>query len=82
MKATDGHYLLANREYERLAGRPMAELKGQQDHDLFDREVAELLPAHEEEALATRGSIEFEAVASGYSSWTTRPMAVSWWRGS
>jgi CheY-like chemotaxis protein len=28
MKATDGHYLLANREYGRLAGRPMAELKG------------------------------------------------------
>ena len=61
MKTSDGRYLLANREFERLAGRPLADLKGRGDHDLFDRAVAELLGAHEAEALAAQHSIEFEA---------------------
>ena len=61
MKASDGRYLLANREFERLAGRPLADLKGRGDHDLFDRAVVGLLGAHEAEALAARQSIEFEA---------------------
>jgi signal transduction histidine kinase len=61
MKTADGRYLLVNREYERLADRPVAELRGRRDVDLFDRAVASFLGAHEQEALLNRQPIEFEA---------------------
>jgi PAS domain S-box-containing protein len=61
MKAADGRYLLANREYERLSGRAAADLRGRRDVELFDRETADALGAHEWEALAQRQAIEFEA---------------------
>ena len=61
MKSADGRYLLANREYERLADRPTGELRGRRDVELFDRAAADALGAREQEALANRHPVDFEA---------------------
>jgi PAS domain S-box-containing protein len=61
MKTADGRYLLANRQYERLVGRPAAELRGRRDAELFEPALADALAAHEPEVLLEREAIEFEA---------------------
>jgi PAS domain S-box-containing protein len=61
MKGTDGRYILANRGYEQLAGRSVAEMQGHLDVELFDRAAATALGAREQEVHETRQAIEFEA---------------------
>ena len=61
MKDAGGRYLLANREYEQLTGRSVADLKGRLDVELFDRTAARALGAHEQEVMETRQATEFEA---------------------
>jgi PAS domain S-box-containing protein len=61
LKDTDGRYLLVNREFERVSGRSLAELRGRRDAELFEREAAESMEAHEAEALADQRTIELEA---------------------
>ena len=61
MKDASGRYLLANREYEQLTGRSVADLKGRLDVELFDRTAARTLGAHEQEVMEIRQATEFEA---------------------
>ena len=61
MKDAGGRYLLANREYEQLTGRSVADLKGRLDVELFDRTAARALGAHEQEVMEIQQATEFEA---------------------
>ncbi|MEW6159094.1 MAG: PAS domain S-box protein, partial [Verrucomicrobiota bacterium] len=52
VKSRAGKYLYFNHAFEQLLGRPLAELQGQTDFDLFPAEVARLLHEHDEWVLA------------------------------
>jgi PAS domain S-box-containing protein len=63
MKDASGRYLLANREYEHLTGRSVADLKGRLDVELFDRTAARALGAHEQEVMEIQQATEFQGGA-------------------
>jgi PAS domain S-box-containing protein len=60
VKDTDGHYLLVNREYERLFHVTSEQMRGKTDLELFSREVAELLRENDAKALRSGGAIQLE----------------------
>jgi PAS domain S-box-containing protein len=47
----DGRFTLVNAAFERLVGRPRAEILGRTDHDLFPRERADAFRANDAEVL-------------------------------
>ena len=60
LKDLDGRYLLVNREFERLVGRPRLEVVGHADRDLFPAALAEQLTACDEEVLRSGAPVSFE----------------------
>ena len=60
LKDLDGRYLLVNREFERLVGRPRLEVVGHADRDLFPAALAEQLSARDDEVLRSGAPVSFE----------------------
>jgi PAS domain S-box-containing protein len=59
-KDASGRYLFVNREFERLAGTPAAELVGRTDREIFPPEVAERFRRNDHRVLTEARTIEFE----------------------
>lgn len=60
LKGLTGRYLLVNREFERLFGRPRQTIVGQRDDDLFPAALAARLQAHDADVLARGEQVSFE----------------------
>jgi PAS domain S-box-containing protein len=65
MRDLDGHYMVVNREYERLFHLRRDEIIGLTDHDLFPAEVADEFRANDLRAAASGGPVQMEEVAPG-----------------
>lgn len=63
MKDLAGRYLMVNRQFEKLYGRPNASIVGKTAREVFPLAQAEALLAGDRKVLETRRSIEFENVA-------------------
>jgi PAS domain S-box-containing protein len=61
-KDSEGRYLFSNRYQQELVGRSREEILGHDDHDLFPKDVAELLRANDAQVLSGQ-SRSFEEVA-------------------
>src|SRR3954452_10587006 len=60
LKDPDGRYLLVNRAFERLHGRPAVELLGQLDRDVLAPEVAERMRVDDLRVMSDRRPIELQ----------------------
>ena len=60
LKDTSGRYILANREFESLAGVTAAALGGKQDTDIFAPRLAAVYRGHDAEVLYRQHGLEFE----------------------
>ncbi|MDQ5888450.1 MAG: Diguanylate cyclase, partial [Pseudomonadota bacterium] len=60
LKDTRGHYLLVNQAFEKLAGRPTAQIVGATDLDIFPPSLATQLQRHDAQVIAERQACEFE----------------------
>src|SRR5689334_5265146 len=60
VKDLDGRYLLANRSYQQLVGRPEDTLVGKTDYDLFPREEAAKFRETDQQAIAAGSAIQVE----------------------
>lgn len=60
LKDINGRYLLVNRQFERLVGRPRPEVVGRRDEDLFGPDLATLLRARDGEVLESALPLSFE----------------------
>jgi PAS domain S-box-containing protein len=65
MRDFDGHYMLVNREYEKLFGVRREDIIGRTDHDLFPGEVADAFRSNDLQALARGIPIQVEETAPG-----------------
>src|SRR3954468_13869577 len=65
MRDVDGHYLLVNREYERLFNRHREDIVGLTDHDLFDAPIADEFRANDLGAIARGIPLQVEEQAPG-----------------
>jgi PAS domain S-box-containing protein len=63
MRDLTGHYMLVNREYERLFNLRREEVIGLTDHALFPAEIADEFRANDLRAAASGGPTQFEEVA-------------------
>jgi len=63
LRDAEGRYLLINRRWEEVAGRPAAEVVGKKIDDIMPAELAEVLIAHDREVLVSGKSLLFEEVA-------------------
>ena len=64
VKDTSGHYVLVNRRYAALMGRPASEILGRTAHDLFPQAEADLKRQCELEILALATADEWEEIVS------------------
>jgi PAS domain S-box-containing protein len=60
LKDTEGHYLLVNRAFEKLHGKPAAELIGRLDRDVLRPEVAERMRMDDLRVMSDRLPIEIQ----------------------
>ncbi len=60
IKDLEGHYLMANREYERVLGISIADILGKTDHDVFPKEIADVLANHDHDVLLRGQHKQFE----------------------
>ena len=60
LKDTDGRYLMVNRAFERLHGRPPEELVGRLDREVLRPEVAERMRIDDLRVMSTRAPIEIQ----------------------
>ena len=60
LKDTEGRYLLVNRAFERLHGRPAAELIGRLDRDVLPRDVADRMRVDDLRVMSERRPIELQ----------------------
>jgi PAS domain S-box-containing protein len=60
LKDTTGHYLVANREFEGLAGARADAISGKRDPDLFPHRLALAYQANDAQVLEQRRGLEFE----------------------
>ncbi len=60
LKDPDGRYLLVNRAFEKLHGRPVAELLGKLDRDVLPPEVAERMRIDDLRVMGEREPIELQ----------------------
>lgn len=60
LKDINGCYLLVNREFERLFGRPREAMVTRRDENLFPADLAALLVAHDRQVLETGAPLSFE----------------------
>jgi PAS domain S-box-containing protein len=65
MRDIDGHYLLVNREYERLFDLSREEIVGLTDHDLFEGPIADEFRANDLAAIARGVPLQVEEQAPG-----------------
>ena len=65
MRDVDGHYLLVNREYERLFNLHREDIVGLTDHDLFERPIADEFRANDLAAIARGIPLQVEEQAPG-----------------
>ena len=65
MRDVDGHYLLVNREYERLFNLHREEIVGLTDHDLFEAPIADEFRANDLAAIARGIPLQVEEQAPG-----------------
>jgi PAS domain S-box-containing protein len=65
MRDVDGHYLLVNREYERLFNRHREDIVGLTDHDLFEGPIADDFRANDLAAIARGIPLQVEEQAPG-----------------
>ncbi len=63
VKDTDGRYVFANRELERVVRMPAESIVGHTDHELWPASVAEHFRANDAQVLQQRTAIEFEVTA-------------------
>jgi PAS domain S-box-containing protein len=63
MRDADGHYLLVNREYERLFGLRREDIVGLTDHDLFPGPIADEFRANDLRAIARGVPVQMEEQA-------------------
>ena len=63
MRDADGHYLLVNREYERLFHLHREDIVGLTDHDLFDGPIADEFRANDLAAIARGVPLQVEEQA-------------------
>jgi PAS domain S-box-containing protein len=62
IKDLGGRYLHINRRFEKLFQAAREKILGSTDHDIFPREVAEVLRANDVQVLRQRSAIEFEEI--------------------
>jgi PAS domain S-box-containing protein len=62
LKDTLGRYLLVNRQYEAVFDVSRDAVRDRTDHDLFPKEIADPLRAHDLQVLEAKTSLEFEEV--------------------
>src|SRR5262249_31246394 len=60
MKDLDGRYLLVNREYERVVGMSLEQIRGRTDHEVFAAEEADPFQANDRRVLEQGSPLEFE----------------------
>ncbi|WP_157202679.1 PAS domain S-box protein [Calidithermus chliarophilus] len=60
IKDAQGRYLMVNRAYELIDGRPRHEIVGRTDFELFPREMARAFRAHDHEVMHLGQPVEFE----------------------
>ncbi|HWK26646.1 MAG TPA: PAS domain-containing protein [Solirubrobacter sp.] len=60
LKDPDGHYLLVNRAFERLHGKPAAELIGRADRDVLPPDVADRMRVDDLRVMSERKPIEVQ----------------------
>jgi PAS domain S-box-containing protein len=60
LKDIAGNYLMANAQYETLAGKTWQEIEGKTDYDVFPDPVAELFREQDDEVLKNKSSRTFE----------------------
>jgi PAS domain S-box-containing protein len=60
LKDTEGRYLLVNRAFERLHGRPASQLIGQYDRDVLASEVADRMRVDDLRVMSSRDPIELQ----------------------
>jgi PAS domain S-box-containing protein len=60
LKDTSGHYLVANREFEGLAGARADAISGKRDPDLFPHRLAMAYQANDAQVLEQKRGLEFE----------------------
>ena len=65
MRDVDGHYLLVNREYERLFNLHREDIVGLTDHDLFEGPIADEFRANDLAAIARGVPLQVEEQAPG-----------------
>jgi PAS domain S-box-containing protein len=65
MRDLEGHYMLVNREYERLFKLRREEIIGLTDHDIFQAEVADEFRANDLQAASLGVPVQVEEVAPG-----------------
>lgn len=62
VKDVAGRYLIANRRHQELFQMSRAEFRGKTAHDIFPKEVAEILLEHDRKVLETKRPMEWEEV--------------------
>lgn len=60
LKSLDGHYLLVNRQFERLRHMPREEACGKTDYELHPRELADIYCANDRKVIETGAYLETE----------------------
>ncbi len=65
MRDMDGHYMVVNKEYERLFHLRREAVVGLTDHDLFPAEIADEFRANDLQAASGGGPVHVEEVAPG-----------------
>ncbi|MBN1347469.1 MAG: PAS domain S-box protein [Phycisphaerae bacterium] len=60
LKDVDGRYVLANRRYEELCGFTNRQIVGRTAHDVFPREVADVIHANDQRVLQAGRALELE----------------------
>ena len=63
MKDADGRYLLINRQYEKLFGVTLDEIRGKTDYEVFPAEMADVFRANDLQVLAGGTLLETEETA-------------------
>ena len=63
VKDLQGHYILINREYERIYNLDREKVKGKTDFDLFPSEIAKAFTENDQKVLDHGDSLEWEEVA-------------------
>jgi len=60
IKDLEGHYLLANREFESVTGFKTDEILGKTDYEVFTKEIADVLVNHDEDVIKGTQHKQFE----------------------